>query len=393
MDDQDPMTSVGFPGSMNANVIAAMLGGWGYPAASSAGGPALPVSLPNVHNMNFNHSSMLAPQIQPSPAGFDTGVYMAELFRLHAFSLAAAQQAMRGTTAGHSHQAAGYHHKPVINPLYQLLGAGPGPAGDLGNASAAAVSRFAAAASPDVAAAAAAAMGLRNMAPVGVAGTAAGATVSMDGVAPRARQKKPMCFIEGCTSQAVHRGICVKHGARGRSQNCLQPNCTSKAVLKGVCVRHGARGMCSFAGCNSNALRRKLCVKHGANGICRVPTCTTNVQSRGLCCKHGARRLCCVPNCNDNVYYLSKEKLCKAHTQASQRQSSEANAAAAVANASAAATNAAAAAMVASQPPQEQPAAKEPTVADEPEKQQPQPVAPALATTSLSPVAVAATPT
>ena len=69
---------------------------------------------------------------------------------------------------------------------------------------------------------------------------------------------------------------------------CSTAGCTTYAVARGVCVKHGANGVCSTAGCTANARARGVCFKHGSNGFCSAAGCTTSARARGLCFKHGA---------------------------------------------------------------------------------------------------------
>ena len=139
-------------------------------------------------------------------------------------------------------------------------------------------------------------------------------------------RNRKTCAHNGCTSKADQRGLCVKHGGRGK---CLTPGCTTNAVgRRGLCTRHGGNGTCSSKGCSSNVYSRGLCKKHGGlkmtkcthpsgcisnavargrcskhggKSVCKTPGCTTNVQARGLCTKHGGNGFCSVMGCSEHV--------------------------------------------------------------------------------------------
>eukprot|EP00729_Bicosta_minor_P033015 gene33015-biopygen10761 len=157
------------------------------------------------------------------------------------------------------------------------------------------------------------------------------------------------CSVEGCTTKATARGLCSKHGAKGKCVTmgcvanarkrgghcfahkkkvaCAHPNCSTPLVPgKGVCTKHGAFGICTAWGCKTNAAPGKkghcfthskdkatcstsdcsngavkdgLCVKHGAKGFCTFDDCTTAAHSRGLCGRHGGGRtkVCTIEGC------------------------------------------------------------------------------------------------
>ena len=51
-------------------------------------------------------------------------------------------------------------------------------------------------------------------------------------------KKATLCSHEGCTNQALRRGVCQRHG--GKPKLCKIENCTNQSKRGGVCVRHGA---------------------------------------------------------------------------------------------------------------------------------------------------------
>ena len=154
-----------------------------------------------------------------------------------------------------------------------------------------------------------------------------------------------LCSVKGCTTPEATRGLCIKHGAKGK---CTHLACTANAlsVKVGLCGQHGgkkhccvedctnfvvARGFCwshdtgkppvldcSVEGCTTKSVKghssRGLCIKHGAKGKCTHLACTANALSVkvGLCGKHGRRKPCCVEDCN-NLALTVGRGLCRSH--------------------------------------------------------------------------------
>eukprot|EP00729_Bicosta_minor_P032543 gene32543-biopygen19293 len=158
--------------------------------------------------------------------------------------------------------------------------------------------------------------------------------------------RKP-CSVEGCTTKAIARGLCDKHGAKGKCVKmgcvtnaqkrggycgkhskkvaCAAPNCNTPLIPgKGVCAKHGAFGICTAWGCKTNAApgkkghclthskdkatcsasdcinivkARGLCRTHGAYGFCSTAGCDTGARKDGLCYKHGAKKICTFNDC------------------------------------------------------------------------------------------------
>ena len=114
--------------------------------------------------------------------------------------------------------------------------------------------------------------------------------------------RKP-CSMDGCRSGTIARGLCSKHGARGE---CSIIDCSTNARKKGgYCARHGGLSLkpCSVDGCATKATARGLCGKHGAKGKCLINDCSTNAQKKGgFCARHGGGLgKCSVSDCNVNA--------------------------------------------------------------------------------------------
>lgn len=119
---------------------------------------------------------------------------------------------------------------------------------------------------------------------------------------------KGYCSFEGCTTAAIARGLCRKHG--GKRVLCKQEDCNNVAVARGKCKRHGALPVCSEPGCTTRASGRGLCSRHGGRGFCRFEGCNNAARARNLCALHGGIPKCRVMNCETKVYVRGK---CKKH--------------------------------------------------------------------------------
>lgn len=93
------------------------------------------------------------------------------------------------------------------------------------------------------------------------------------------------CTFAGCTTRAVARALCSKHGANG---TCKTENCNSNAVARGYCRKHDTKvkQMCIYEDCTAKAHVRKLCVKHGTTGTCAKAGCPRNAVAWGVCVEH-----------------------------------------------------------------------------------------------------------
>ena len=105
------------------------------------------------------------------------------------------------------------------------------------------------------------------------------------------------------------------HGG-GSKKVCKEKGCTTRAVARGVCTKHGANGRCKYAGCTTNATSgSKHCRKHGGgkNKPCSVAGCTTNSKRKGLCGKHGGGPGECVFGGCTNKMVSTWWKTCTTH--------------------------------------------------------------------------------
>ena len=133
----------------------------------------------------------------------------------------------------------------------------------------------------------------RNDLPVALSGAGAGAMTGamaaagapgalkyIDGEAGRG-----YCTFAGCTTKAVARALCSKHGANGK---CKTENCNGNAVARGCCRKHDTKmkETCIYEDCTAKAHVRKLCVKHGTTGACAKAGCPRNAVAWGVCMEH-----------------------------------------------------------------------------------------------------------
>ena len=117
------------------------------------------------------------------------------------------------------------------------------------------------------------------------------------------------CSVDGCSTKAVARELCNKHGAKGE---CVRQSCTNFAVKRGgQCFKHEPKKLCSVGGCSNIAnYKGQLCQTHGGKP-CSVDGCTTKVKVRGLCDRHGVKKVCVVDGCPNIAQ--RKGQLCTKH--------------------------------------------------------------------------------
>lgn len=123
-------------------------------------------------------------------------------------------------------------------------------------------------------------------------------------------KKRPsLCKVTGCTSFAVSRGSCVKHGGGSR---CTYPGCTNGAKLRTRCFQHGGSTTCQAPGCASKAKRYGYCWSHGGGRICDVEGCSKVAAQGGQCWAHGGGNRCRLNGCTKRSYQ-KYGYFCKTH--------------------------------------------------------------------------------
>ncbi|GMF41383.1 unnamed protein product [Phytophthora fragariaefolia] len=113
------------------------------------------------------------------------------------------------------------------------------------------------------------------------------------------KKKTRMCKEKGCTSLAVSRRSCVRHGGGSR---CTFEGCTNGAKLRNRCFQHGGSTICLASGCNSKAKRYGYCWSHGGGRICSTEGCVKVAAQGGSCWAHGGGNRCKLEGCSKRSY-------------------------------------------------------------------------------------------
>ncbi|KAF4315554.1 hypothetical protein BBO99_00009288 [Phytophthora kernoviae] len=123
------------------------------------------------------------------------------------------------------------------------------------------------------------------------------------------KKKTRLCKEKGCTSLAVSRRSCVRHGGGSR---CTFEGCTNGAKLRNRCFQHGGSTICLTAGCNSKAKRYGYCWSHGGGRICSHDGCVKVAAQGGSCWAHGGGNRCRLEGCSKRSYQ-KYGYYCKSH--------------------------------------------------------------------------------
>ncbi|CEG44637.1 uncharacterized protein PHALS_00983 [Plasmopara halstedii] len=121
--------------------------------------------------------------------------------------------------------------------------------------------------------------------------------------------KTRVCKEKGCTSLAVSRRRCVRHGGGSR---CVFNGCTKGAKLHNLCFQHGGSTICLASGCNSKAKRYGYCWSHGGGRICSHENCEKVAAQGGSCWAHGGGNRCKLKGCSKRSYQ-KHGYFCKRH--------------------------------------------------------------------------------
>ncbi|EEY59452.1 uncharacterized protein PITG_11492 [Phytophthora infestans T30-4] len=124
------------------------------------------------------------------------------------------------------------------------------------------------------------------------------------------KKKTRLCKEKGCTSLAVSRRSCVRHGGGSR---CTFEGCTNGAKLRNRCFQHGGSTICLAAGCNSKAKRYGYCWSHGGGRICSQEGCVKVAAQGGSCWAHGGGNRCKLEGCSKRSYQ-KYGYYCKGHS-------------------------------------------------------------------------------
>ncbi|KAH9069015.1 hypothetical protein Ae201684P_004712 [Aphanomyces euteiches] len=105
------------------------------------------------------------------------------------------------------------------------------------------------------------------------------------------------CSIHDCTTAAVSKGLCVRHGGGTR---CSEPGCSKRTKRFRKCYIHGGHVLCSEQGCTSKAKRfGRVGPMEAALPVVKS---TKLAVKRGLCWTHGGGSRCIVVHCRNRGY-------------------------------------------------------------------------------------------
>uniref|UniRef100_A0AAV1US44 WRKY19-like zinc finger domain-containing protein n=1 Tax=Peronospora matthiolae TaxID=2874970 RepID=A0AAV1US44_9STRA len=121
--------------------------------------------------------------------------------------------------------------------------------------------------------------------------------------------KRKLCCVEGCLSQARAFNRCKRHGG---SKRCSSPGCTKSVQSRGLCIRHGGGSRCQESGCTRASQSHGRCKLHGGGRPCIVAGCDKKAHLKRLCRKHGGGIKCRVVNCEK---WSQRQGMCMTHSK------------------------------------------------------------------------------
>ncbi|KAE9300434.1 hypothetical protein PR003_g22748 [Phytophthora rubi] len=121
--------------------------------------------------------------------------------------------------------------------------------------------------------------------------------------------KRKLCCVEGCKSQARAFNRCKRHGG---SKRCSSPGCTKSVQSRGLCIRHGGGSRCQEPGCSRASQSHGRCKMHGGGRPCIVAGCEKKAHLKRLCRKHGGGAKCCVTGCDK---WAQRQGMCMTHSK------------------------------------------------------------------------------
>ncbi|RLN91574.1 hypothetical protein BBJ28_00013054 [Nothophytophthora sp. Chile5] len=122
--------------------------------------------------------------------------------------------------------------------------------------------------------------------------------------------RRKLCCVEGCKSQARAFNRCKRHGG---SKRCSNPGCTKSVQSRGLCIRHGGGSRCQEIGCTRASQSHGKCKMHGGGRPCIVAGCEKKAHLKRLCRKHGGGAKCSVPGCDK---WAQRQGMCMTHSKA-----------------------------------------------------------------------------
>ncbi|CCI40479.1 unnamed protein product [Albugo candida] len=121
--------------------------------------------------------------------------------------------------------------------------------------------------------------------------------------------RRKLCCVEGCKSQARAFHRCKRHGG---SKRCSFPGCTKSVQSRGLCIRHGGGSRCQESNCTRAAQSHGRCKMHGGGRPCIVPGCEKKAHLKRLCRKHGGGAKCTLLGCDK---WAQRQGMCMAHSK------------------------------------------------------------------------------
>ncbi|GMF17413.1 unnamed protein product [Phytophthora lilii] len=121
--------------------------------------------------------------------------------------------------------------------------------------------------------------------------------------------KRKLCSVEGCKSQARAFNRCKRHGG---SKRCSSPGCTKSVQSRGLCIRHGGGSRCQESGCTRASQSHGRCKMHGGGRPCIVAGCEKKAHLKRLCRKHGGGAKCCISGCDK---WAQRQGMCMTHSK------------------------------------------------------------------------------
>ncbi|OWZ09537.1 hypothetical protein PHMEG_00017747 [Phytophthora megakarya] len=127
-------------------------------------------------------------------------------------------------------------------------------------------------------------------------------------------EKRKLCCVDGCTSQARTFSRCKRHGG---SKRCSSPGCTKSVQSRSLCIRHGGGARCQVEGCVRASQSHGRCKMHGGGRPCIVAGCEKKAHLKRLCRKHGGGTKCFVVGCEK---WAQCEGMCITHSKVAATQ-------------------------------------------------------------------------
>ncbi|TYZ64329.1 hypothetical protein PybrP1_012298 [[Pythium] brassicae (nom. inval.)] len=121
--------------------------------------------------------------------------------------------------------------------------------------------------------------------------------------------RRKLCSVEGCKSQARAFNRCKRHGG---SKRCSHAGCTKSVQSRGLCIRHGGGSRCQESGCTRAAQSHGRCKMHGGGRPCVVADCEKKAHLKRLCRKHGGGAKCSLPGCDK---WAQRQGMCMTHSK------------------------------------------------------------------------------